>query len=473
MKIAISKLTNMKFVFMFFLLIAMNKNTFSQNYQMPIESLPHEGTWLQWPHQFEYGIAYRNSLDATWIAMTQALVSGEKVHIIAYNNSEKNRIISLLNSAGISLSNIDFHIFQTNDVWIRDNGPIFVRDAAGNLFIEDYGFNGWGGKFNSNLCDIIPADIGSTIGTTVVDLNSSITIEGGAYELDGGGVFLGCKSSTLSQSPANAVRNPGMTQQHAEIILSQYLGITKFIWLDGFTGTDDVTDAHIDGMAKFANDSTLVTMNNADLIYWGLSPADISILYSASDVNNNIYNKVYVPLTQNDVATTNGNNLGYKGSYCNYYIGNTVILVPNYNDPNDSLANNIIQGLHTDRTVVGIDCRNLYEWGGMVHCVTQQQPVAGTGTGLYERTKETYSRNFPNPFSDQTRLEFSITKNSDIQVDIYNSLGQVVFTSINSNLNAGNQSIIVDADKLQNGIYNYVIKIDMLNSITGRMVVLK
>ncbi len=89
MKIAISKLTNMKFALMFFLLLAMNKNTFSQNYQMPIESLPHEGTWLQWPHQFEYGIAYRNSLDATWIAMTQALVSGEKVHIIAYNNSEK------------------------------------------------------------------------------------------------------------------------------------------------------------------------------------------------------------------------------------------------------------------------------------------------------------------------------------------------------------------------------------------------
>ena len=67
-------------------------------YRMPEESEPHEGTWLQWPHHYQYGTAYRNEIDPTWIAMTEALVTSEKVHIIAYNDAEKTRIIQLLNN---------------------------------------------------------------------------------------------------------------------------------------------------------------------------------------------------------------------------------------------------------------------------------------------------------------------------------------------------------------------------------------
>lgn len=129
-------------------------------------------------------------------------------------------------------------------------------------------------------------------------------------------------------------------------------------------------------------------MNNADLLYWGLSSTDIAKLYNASNVNNVAYNKVYLPLSQNDVVTTYGNNLGYKGSYCNYYIANNVVLVPNYKDPNDAVANAIIQGLHPGRKVIGIDCRNLYVNGGMVHCVTQQQPLASTTTGINDNFKD-------------------------------------------------------------------------------------
>lgn len=50
------------------------------------------------------------------------------------------------------------------------------------------------------------------------------------------------------------------------------------------------------------------------------------------------------------------------------------MLVPKYNDPNDGVAIGIIQTLYPTKTVVGIDVRNLYENGGMIHCVTQQQP---------------------------------------------------------------------------------------------------
>jgi agmatine deiminase len=266
------------------------------------------------------------------------------------------------------LTAIDFKLFQTNDVWVRDNGPIFVKNAAGQLSIQDWGFNGWGNKMAYSKCDLIPNSIGTAINMPVVNLNSAMKIEGGAYEIDGEGAFLATKSAIL-----NANRNPNMTQAQAEAILTANLGVTKFIWLDGVPNAD-LTDMHIDGFARFANPTTLVTMNTADLQYWQVPQADITKLYAATKTNGTSYKFVNLPLTKNNVVTAYGKNLGYKGSYINFYTANTKVLVPFYNDPNDIIAKNALQTLFPTKTVVGIDVRNLYENGGMIHCVTQQQP---------------------------------------------------------------------------------------------------
>lgn len=338
------------------------------SYTMPDEADTHEGTWLQWPHQYEYGTTYRNRLDATWVAMTKALVKSEKVHIITYNTTEKNRIVSLLNAAGVSLANVDFSIFQTNDVWVRDNGPIYVRDKAGQLVVQDWGFNGWGEKVNYQLCDAIPAQVAALQNRPKINLNNLMINEGGAVEMDGNGTLLATKSAILNDN-----RNPDMTQTEAEEVFTKYLGATHFIWLEGLADAD-LTDMHIDGFAKFANKNTLVTMSKSDLLYWQVPQADVKKLYAAKNKNNVAYNFITLPLTQNNVKTTYGKNLGYKGSYLNYYLANTVVLVPTYNDPNDTIAIKMIQNLYPTRTVVGIDCRNLFANGGMIHCVTQQQP---------------------------------------------------------------------------------------------------
>ena len=187
-----------------------------QTYTMPEESEPHEGTWLQWPHQYQYGGAYRNSLDASWVAMTNALVTGENVHIIAYNDEEKNRITNLLNASSVLLEKVDFYLFKTDDVWVRDNGPIYVRDETGNLVIQDWGFNGWGEKTDDwsrdpiqfSNCNTIPTQIGAAQNRTVVDLNNIMINEGGSAEIDGHGALMACRSSILNNN-----RNPGMTQQ--------------------------------------------------------------------------------------------------------------------------------------------------------------------------------------------------------------------------------------------------------------------
>jgi len=346
-------------------------------YTMPEECELHEGTWLQWPHSYQYGVKYRNSLDDTWVAMTGALITSEKVHVIAYNETEKERIEQLLKSQNISLANVDFKIYRTDDVWVRDNGPIYVRDKEGNLLIQDWGFNGWGEKIDEvsgdyiqfENCDTIPSKIAKDQNKEVIDLSSILINEGGSIEIDGNGTLMACKSSILNRN-----RNPDMTQTEVEEIFTKYLGVTNFIWLDGQEGLD-LTDQHIDGFARFGDKKTIVTMQEEDLLDFDVKESDIKKLYAAKNKVGLSYSFLKVPLTKYNVKKSNGKNLGYKGSYVNYYIANKVVLVPNYNDPNDDIANEIIQSLYPTRKVIGIDVRNLYENGGMVHCVTQQQPI--------------------------------------------------------------------------------------------------
>ncbi|MPV85191.1 agmatine deiminase family protein [Cardiobacteriales bacterium ML27] len=344
---------------------------------MPDESELHEGTWLQWPHHYQYGVPYRNRLDATWVAMTQALAGSENVHIIAYNEKEEKRIIDLLNKNNIDLTHVDFYRFKTDDVWVRDNGPIYARDMHGNLVIQDWGFNGWGQKSDEESnqpigftnCNAIPKKIAQAQGIPLIDLNKTLINEGGSVEIDGHGTLMACKSSIINDN-----RNPGMSQAQIEAIFTEYLGASHFIWLDGQAGLD-LTDQHIDGFARFGNASTIVTMNKHDLLEFDVTAKDIKTLYGAKNKQEKPYNFVTVPLTKNTVKKSSGSDLGYKGSYVNYYIANTVVLVPNYQDPNDTIANDIIQSLYPNRSVVGIDVRDLYENGGMIHCVTQQQPA--------------------------------------------------------------------------------------------------
>jgi len=221
------------------ILIMVNLNSYSQ-YVMPEETAEHEGTWLQWPHHYAYGMFYRNSLDDTWIDMTEALVDNEKVHIVAYNTTEKNRIITLLNNASIPLTNVDFYIHENDDVWIRDNGPMFVYDSNNDLTILDWGFNGWGGDTPYSKCDIIPTALANDLTIPVVDL-SAMVLEGGAIEHDGNGTMMATRSSVTHSS-----RNPGLTEAQIENYLTSNMGITNFIWLDGVYGSE-ITDMHIDG----------------------------------------------------------------------------------------------------------------------------------------------------------------------------------------------------------------------------------
>jgi agmatine deiminase len=454
------------------ILLLIGLNVFAQ-YVMPEENTEHEGTWLQWPHHFTYGIFYRNSIESTWIEMTESLITSENVHIVAYNQTEKDRIIALLNDEGISLTNIDFYVHPNDDVWVRDSGPIFVYDENDDLTILDWGFNGWGNDAPFSNDDVIPSALSIELDIPAIDL-SAVVLEGGAIEIDGNGTLMATRSSVTHSS-----RNPNLTETEIENYFTSYLGITNFIWLNGVYGLD-ITDMHIDGIMRFAGNNTIVTMNNADLVYWELPQSDIDILYGASNVTGEAYNFEYLPLTQNDVTTAYGNPLYYKGSYCNYYIANSVVLIPNYNDPNDEVANAIIQDIHPDKTAIGIDVRNLYENGGMIHCVTQQQPIdLNQSTVNNNSIEEVFNcKMFPNPFNPTTTISFSLTKDSKIELVIYNTKGQRIKTLAQNDFIKGSHSITwngVDekGSSLSSGVYFYKLSVNNKTEVMKKMLLLK
>jgi len=267
---------------------------------MPSEEALHEGTWLQWPHDYTYQFG-ASDFEPAWIEMTEALIIGENVHIIAYNETEKSHIEFALGTAGVSMENVDILIAPNDDFWVRDNGPVFVYDTDSVLHITDWGFNGWGNDTPYELCDEVPNLIATELNIPLIDL-SAMVLEGGAIEIDGNGSMMATRSSITASD-----RNPNLSEEEIENYMTTYLGLTNFIWLDGmFGGWEDITDQHIDGFAKFHGTKTIVTMNEEDLDYWYVSADDIYTLYNATQPNGDTYDYVYLPLTDNNVITTWG-----------------------------------------------------------------------------------------------------------------------------------------------------------------------
>lgn len=334
-------------------------------YYMPAEDQPHEGTWLTWPHHYTYGKSYVKQVESIWLQMTQALHADEKIHIIAYDETEQTRIVDLLSKAGTDMAQIDFVIAKSDDVWVRDTGPMFVYDETDSLVIADFGFDGWGEKTEFENDDQLPVAAGRQKNIPVIDLSYFI-LEGGSIEMDGNGTLMACLSSVVSPN-----RNPRLTVEEAEEFLSRYLGAKNFIWLDGVLD-EDITDAHIDGMARFLDDHTILTVSEEDFaeLYESISMNDYRILKNAKNANGDPYEIVELPLTRK-----NAKGLDYKGSYLNYYIGNKTVLVPVYEDENDAAALELIAALYPEKKIVPVNVNGLFQYGGMLHCITQQQPA--------------------------------------------------------------------------------------------------
>ena len=276
------------------------------------------------------------------------------------HEDEEQHAARLLRKAGAGLEAVKFHRFPTDRVWIRDYGPLFVKDQNGRVAVTNWEFNAWAKYGNWKLDNSVPSAIAQAY--KIRQWKPGLVLEGGSIDVNGRGVLLTTEECLLS--PVQA-RNPHLHRQQIEQALCDYLGIRQLVWLrNGIQGDD--THGHVDDLARFVDPRTIVVASEEDRSDPNYEPLreNLALLRKLP------FRVVKLPMPA--PLFFNGQRL--PASYANFYMANGILLVPTFNDANDRVALNLLARLCPNRRVIGINCTELI-WGlGALHCMTQQQP---------------------------------------------------------------------------------------------------
>jgi agmatine deiminase len=332
---------------------------------MPAEWEPHAATWLSWPRRET--ISFPGSLDRvlpTLRAMVEALTESEPVCINVCNGAHEAEARAVLD--GLPMECITFYAVPTNEPWCRDHGPIFLtRAQEPRLAVVDWDYNAWGGKYPPfELDEVAPTRIAELLKLPV--FYPRLILEGGSIDVNGTGALLTTEGCLLNKN-----RNPGVSREEIEKRLRDFLGVSKILWLGQGTEGDD-TDGHIDNLARFVGERSVVTVIEDDKKSANYEPLQENRRRLAEmRINGQALEIIELPMPDRMVRE----DLVLPASYANFYIANTVVLVPLYHQANDKFVIDALTKLFPGRRVVGIDCRELI-WGlGAFHCLTQQQPA--------------------------------------------------------------------------------------------------
>jgi len=334
---------------------------------MPAEWEKHDAVWLAWPHDPATFPDRVEKVEEVYVRIIKALHESENVNLFVIDDSMKARVMGLLEKNDVDPEKINFIVFEYADVWIRDYGPIFVTDRnKKKLAIVHWIFNAWGEKYEELMKDTqIPSIINQRM--RLKCFNPGIVLEGGSIDVNGRGTLL-----TTEQCLLNKNRNPHLNKKMVERYLMDYFGVSNIIWLrKGIAGDD--TDGHVDDIARFVNPDTILCAFEDDETdeNYPILKENYGILQQFRDQDGNRFDIIRLPMP-GFVGDEHGR---LPASYANFYIGNTVVLVPIFGHVNDQHALDIIQQVFPERKVVSINCTDLIYGFGAVHCVTQQQPA--------------------------------------------------------------------------------------------------
>jgi agmatine deiminase len=338
---------------------------FELGYSMPAEWARHESTWLSWPkNPLTFPPEIISKVEAAYVEMVEALAKGERVDLLVDDERAEDRVRSKL-----SAKNMEFHRIESADVWMRDYGPIFVRKEGRSPAVAatKWKFNAWGKKYDDLLPDNATGlKVAKSTGLKIFE--PGIVLEGGSIDVNGRGTLL-----TTQQCLLNKNRNPQLGKAQLEGLLHDYLGVTSVVWLgEGVAGDD--TDGHVDDIARFVNEDTVVCMAEPDVgdVNHKALKQDQDLLARHRDKQGRRLE--VVPIAMPRGVEADGERL--PASYANFYIGNSAVLVPVFGDARrDSAALETLSEYFHGRKIVPVDSRELVYGFGGIHCVSQQQPA--------------------------------------------------------------------------------------------------
>ena len=344
----------------------------SSNRRFPAEWEQQQGILLCFPHSGKDWPGKFEAIKWDFVEFVKKISIHEQVFLIVADQKQQENVAEMLKAAQVGLNKVSFIVHKTNRSWMRDSGPIIVKNGD-KWEALNFNFNGWAKYKNFQLDRHVPAKVAAALKlplTQVLHKGKPVILEGGAIDVNGKGTLL--TSEECLMHPSIQVRNPGFTKADYEAIFSKYLGITNVIWLgDGIEGDD--THGHIDDLCRFVNEDTIITVVESDPQspnYVALQ-GNLKILKNSKLENGKKPKIVTLPMPQK----LEFKNLSLPASYANFLILNKCVLVPTFNDPNDRHALNIIADCFPNREIIPINSIDLI-WGfGTLHCLSQQIPL--------------------------------------------------------------------------------------------------
>lgn len=320
--------------------------------RIPAEWETQEAVWMQWPMQFEHW--YRNEFGE----VIAALQEYQTVHVLVQDNSQQNQAQNFINNNGGNGNNVTYHIQSHENAWLRDNGPMYVEDNN-QLVIQDMIFDGWGGA----VTDFDDDDQVPCIMADWLDLpceNLDFIMERGNMEFNGVGDML------INWDCWND-RNPQYSESQSDAILIEAFSVTNVVWTHGHSPYD-ITKGHIDGVARFINETTVAVSQYVD--------ANDEEAWIADDAATAIETAGFEVVRIDMPGYINYWGYEIPAIYMNWLQINNAIIGNAYGVASwDNIAQQQIENLFPGYEVILIETPEVNIGGGGIHCITNDQPL--------------------------------------------------------------------------------------------------
>ncbi len=330
--------------------------------RLPAEWENQDGILIAWPDTHTDWYYILNEVEECYLKIAKAITEYEKLVVICLKIEDLRK---KFNQNKVNLQNVIFFELNYNDTWVRDFGPIILKEANG-FEILDFTFNGWGLKFASNFDNqLIKKLFESAIFKNSHLRTLNFVLEGGSIEINGKGVLLTTEKCLLSPN-----RNPEFSKEEIENKLKKYLSVEKVIWIKHGHLIGDDTDSHIDTLARFVNEDTIVYVappeEKEDPHYEEFKKLEEEFIFLKREFN--IISLPFARAIKEDESRL-------PSTYANFLIINGAILLPVYDDKEkDEKALGIMKECFPDRNVIPINSIPLIKQHGSIHCITMQLP---------------------------------------------------------------------------------------------------
>lgn len=340
-------------------------------FRMPGEFEPHEAIWLVWPEQPEWRLEGKYA-EKIYVELATAIAADMSVRL-AVTKDKAARVRSLMPS------NIEIIEMDAGTGWIRDDGPTFLINDAGERRGVDWVFNGWGfpeeGDGQSDTAQKLLAH------ESALRYRAPLVLEGGSIHTDGRGTII-----TTAECLLNPNRNPDLDKQQIEEQLKNYLGARKVIWLPRGV-FEDSTSGHVDNMCCFVKPSEVMltwTDDKTDPQYQRSREA-LDVLEASTDADGASFTvyKLHQPgplfvtdAERDSMPDAREGEIENRmpASYINYILTNNRLIFPLLDPAMDAKAKQTFQKAFPLHEIIGVAGREILLHGGNFHCISQNLP---------------------------------------------------------------------------------------------------